>query len=81
MRDESQHKLLAGASCFYTFRVEPTWLEVTTHRIGTHADQIIKVAQLSDLHLQKIGKYEIDVIATIRHINPDLIILCGDIVD
>lgn len=72
---------LAGASGLYAFYIEPTWLEVTTHRIGTPEAQVIRVAQLSDLHLQKIGKYETDVIATVRQINPDLIILSGDVVD
>ena len=69
------------AACIYAFYIEPTWLEVTIHRIGTPPDQSIKVAQLSDLHLQKVGRYETQIIATIRQLNPDLIALSGDVID
>lgn len=69
------------AACAYAFYIEPTWLEITTHRIGTPPEQTIKVAQLSDLHLQKVGRYETHVIATVRQLNPDLIVLSGDVID
>ena len=72
---------LAGVAVLYAFFIEPTWLEVTTQRIGAPVTPVIKIAQLSDLHLQKIGKYEMYVIATIRQINPDLVILSGDVID
>ena len=65
----------------YAFYVEPAWLEVTTHRIGTPPVEVIKVAHLSDLHLQEIGAYETRVIATIRQLDPDLMILSGDVID
>jgi uncharacterized protein len=66
----------------YAFLVEPVWVEVTHHPVnnGSSGDRI-RVAQLSDLHLQKIGRTEQNTLEAVKEITPDVILLTGDVVD
>jgi predicted MPP superfamily phosphohydrolase len=41
----------------------------------------VKVVQISDLHIHRIGRRERKLISTMRDINPDLIFITGDFID
>jgi predicted MPP superfamily phosphohydrolase len=77
--------LLAGAGVLlgiYAFFIEPVWLEISIHSNGRNAaSPLITVAQLSDLHLHDIGRRERAVMAEISRLQPDLLILSGDVLD
>ncbi len=66
----------------YAFQVEPAWVEVTHHPVGTgNSGKPIRVVQLSDLHLQAIGRTEDNTLEAVKSIAPDVILLTGDVVD
>lgn len=66
----------------YAFLVEPAWVDVTHHAVGTgNTGKPIRVVQLSDLHLQAIGRTEDNTLEAVRGIAPDVILLTGDVVD
>lgn len=79
------------ALAVYAVWIEPLWIEVKMHRLGeprpTVADTSgatrprLRIAQLSDLHLQSIGRRETRVAEQIAHLQPDLIVLSGDVID
>lgn len=76
--------LLAGLGillCIYAFAIEPFWIDVVIHPNGKTEGQPIKVVQISDLHLHEVGRRENQVLAEIRHLQPDLLILSGDVID
>jgi predicted MPP superfamily phosphohydrolase len=62
------------------FLREPRQLTVTRHRIGAGA-AFLRVAQISDLHLQTIDEFEAEVASTITHLEPDVIVITGDSID
>ncbi len=67
---------------YYLFWVEPEWLDVRMNVIGgNRSAEKIRVVQLSDLHLQNIGRHEAAVVKAVRNIKPDLIVLSGDAID
>jgi predicted MPP superfamily phosphohydrolase len=66
----------------YAFLIEPVWVEVTHHPVGNGSSgDRIRVAQLSDLHLQNISRTEENTLEAVRDIAPDVILLTGDVVD
>jgi len=66
----------------YAFVVEPNWLEVNIQEVkATAAVGRIRVAQISDLHLQGFGRREATIIEQLQSIKPDLIIFSGDVID
>ena len=66
----------------YAFLIEPAWVHVTHHSIGAGPiEGRIRVAQLSDLHLQEIGRTETNTLAAVKDIAPDVILLTGDVID
>lgn len=73
--------LLAGL-VVYAGYVEPNWLQVTNTKIGNSQSQkALVVVQISDLHLQEIATLERSVIQRVGEIQPDLLVLSGDIID
>ncbi len=75
----------------YAAWIEPLWIEVKMHRLGlssaTSVDTSqaprprLRIAQLSDLHLQGIGRREALVAEQIARLQPDLVVLSGDVID
>ncbi|MFM8354656.1 MAG: metallophosphoesterase [Gammaproteobacteria bacterium] len=67
----------------YAGWVEPAWLEITLHERAdpTAAEPPIRVVQLSDLHLQRMGGLERAVAAAVLAQTPDLVVLSGDVID
>ena len=66
----------------YAFLIEPAWVEITQHPIGAGSIGVrIRLVQLSDLHLQEIGRTETNTLAAVKDIAPDVILLTGDVID
>jgi uncharacterized protein len=77
--------LAAGAATVAAVGIEALWLgprriTVTRHRIGG-GSKPLRVVQLSDLHLQDIDQFEIDVASTVSSLAADAIVLTGDSID
>ena len=77
--------LLAAGAAAAAAGIEALWLEprrvtVTRHRMG-EGSRPLRVVQLSDLHLQDIHQFEIDVASTVSDLAPDVIVLTGDSID
>jgi predicted MPP superfamily phosphohydrolase len=76
-----------GVACLalilaYAGLVEPYRLAVTTHAVDTGAGgDPIRVVQVSDLHMQSVGRRERAVAAEIARLKPDLLVLSGDVID
>ena len=48
---------------FYGYFVEPYWIEVTRHETSAGGKKLgIRIVQISDLHIQKLGKKELVVL-------------------
>lgn len=65
-----------GTWCFF---IEPTWLEVTHHRVVT--DRIrerVRIAIVSDLQTDDPGAYEREVLERTMAEEPDLVLFSGD---
>lgn len=67
--------LLLGA---YAFGVEPTWIEVTRHRLEAPVDPPLKIAHLSDLHSFGMGRRERRLLELLEAEKPDAIVITGD---
>lgn len=77
--------LLAAGAAAAAAGIEALWFEprrvtVTRHRVG-EGSRPLRVVQLSDLHLQDIHQFEIDVASTVSNLAPDVIVLTGDSID
>ncbi|MBN2547268.1 MAG: metallophosphoesterase [Spirochaetes bacterium] len=79
--------ILAFFNCFilsletYGLYIEPFKVEVSNLKIATKKlklDRPIKIAQISDLHIERTTKRELRVLNKIKEINPDIIVLTGD---
>ncbi len=84
MRPEK--KLLVGAATtlviglVHMFLVEPSWLEVTHHLLPSKVNAPLKIAHLTDLHIEKTGRLEQRVLAVLAEESPDIVLLTGDYV-
>ncbi|MGQ0714683.1 MAG: metallophosphoesterase [Gemmatimonadaceae bacterium] len=70
----------AAAVGVEAFVREPRRLTVTRHRIGSGSSPM-RIAQLSDLHLQTIEEFEREVAARVAELAPDVIVFTGDSID
>lgn len=66
----------------YASIIEPRWVVVTQlqKQIGLNG-ATFKIAQLSDLHLTSMGDTEKAALDHIQRLQPDLILLSGDVID
>jgi predicted MPP superfamily phosphohydrolase len=68
----------------YAALVEPRWLEVSEHRVVLGRKTVLegyRVAQLSDLHLSKLGALHQRVIEELGSRAPQLVVLSGDVIE
>ncbi len=66
----------------YALWIEPNWLEVSRHNMGTKTGRTpFRLIQLSDVHLAEIDKPIKKVISAVQELKPDVIVLSGDVVD
>lgn len=77
--------LLAGAGLsvlYYLLKQEDKKLELTTYYIDTDkVDGEYRIALMSDLHNSEFGENNSDLVQAVRELNPDLILMCGDMVN
>jgi hypothetical protein len=70
--------LLAVIAGVDAFLIEPDWIEVTHHRVMAPLSSPLKIAHLTDIHAQGLGRREQRMIAILRDERPDLIAITGD---
>lgn len=76
--------VMAGGVGIEGLLLEPGRVTVTRHRIGatsSAAGATLRVAQLSDLHLKTVGRFEERIATRVEALNPDVIVLTGDSID
>jgi predicted MPP superfamily phosphohydrolase len=74
--------LACGAVLGYGAGIEPNRTAVTRTVLkaaGAANDRVVRMVQLSDLHLRKIGFHEERIAAVVNELRPDLIIASGDV--
>ena len=73
---------LVGSVITYALAIEPFWIKTSTYTIGhPSVSAPVRVAQLSDLHLQTLDKQAIKVIEEVERLKPDLVVITGDALD
>lgn len=76
---------MAQAVYIYAFFIEPNWIQVKKITIQdpslAHALKGIRVMQISDLHITKIGFLETSLIEKVNALSPDIILITGDFVN
>jgi predicted MPP superfamily phosphohydrolase len=76
-----------GAACAAVdaFGIEPRWLQVERHTVAIaglpHALEGLRIAQITDAHLNGLGWVEEAILEAIDHDAPQLVVLTGDLVD
>jgi len=63
------------------FLITPRRLVTSTHRFGEPSGSRIRLLQISDVHLQRIGGLEERLLAAVHDAAADLIVLTGDMID
>jgi len=71
---------LAGVTAD-AFAIEPDRLEVTRHHVGVAGGPMARIIQLTDLHLQSVGRHEERIASAVAALHPDLILITGDSID
>lgn len=62
----------------YARFVEPSWIEVTHHRIRAGIQKPLRIAHVSDLHLRGWGRRENRLLEVIAQEKPEVILITGD---
>lgn len=74
--------VIGGGLFFYSRFIEPNWPRVREVTISDNrlrqAWGEIRIAQISDLHIEKSGRREQKVLQILLQLNPDLIVFTGD---
>src|ERR1700733_1505752 len=58
--------------------IEPNWIDVTHYDIPGSVTSPIKIAQLTDLHTNGLGRRERHVVSILDQEKPDIILITGD---
>lgn len=72
---------VAAGTALNAFAVEPRRVSITRHRLGNPGGRRARITQLTDLHLQSVGRHEERIAAAVETLQPDLIVFTGDSVD
>lgn len=72
---------LVAGTAVDAFAVEPNLVSVTRHRVGASRGHPARITQLTDLHLQAVGRHEARIAEAVAGLQPDLIVFTGDSVD
>jgi len=69
------------ASGVDAFAIEPGRVTVTRHEFGSGDGPVLRLVQLTDLHLHEVGAHEAEVAGAVRRLEPDLILCTGDMIE
>lgn len=73
--------LAVGAlGLLWVFAVEPYWIETTHHTVPAAVTASLRIAHLSDLHTEGVGRLERALLRRLEAEKPDLIVVTGDTV-
>ena len=77
--------LTALGGLFYAFYIEPLWLDVTSTtfteaKLPTGTPPI-RIALISDIHMERWTRREDDTLAKLEALDPDLIVISGDFIN
>lgn len=70
--------IAAGA---YAFGVGPRRLTVTRHAVDGERGPVLRLVQLSDLHLRAMDRHAERIAEVVHELQPDLLVLTGDAID
>lgn len=77
--------VLVGAGVLDSFLIEPSWLDVSYHRVHSTAVwpgiEGLRIAQLTDVHMGEIGKIQDAAIKAVQAIQPHIVVITGDMID
>src|SRR5262245_59456234 len=74
--------IVAAGTATNAFAIEPGRVVVTRHRVGSASGSTsIRLTQLSDLHLQSIGRHQERIAHEVAALQPQLILVTGDAID
>lgn len=62
----------------YAHWIEPVWIKVTRHTIKARVKTPLRIAHLTDLHIDKYDYRERHLLALLRREKPDAILISGD---
>lgn len=74
-----QSLILLGG--LYAFYIEPFWITISMKRIETlkiSTGKQIRIVQISDLHIERITRREMELIRKVNDLEPDVIFVTGD---
>lgn len=70
---------IATALVVYGFYVEPFRIQVSALQIPVDGlSRPVRIVQLSDVHVERTTRREMELVSMVRELNPDLIVLTGD---
>ena len=69
------------ASGLDAFAIEPRRVTVARHALGPEGGPVLRLVQLTDLHLHEVGDHEAEVAAAVRRLEPDLVLCTGDMIE
>ncbi len=76
---------LAGGAFVATgveaFAFEPGRVTVTRHAFGSGDGPVLRLVQLTDLHLHEVGDHEAEVARAATGLEPDLVLCTGDMIE
>ena len=76
---------LAGGAFVATgvdaFAVEPGRVTVTRHAFGSTEGPVLRLVQLTDLHMHAVGGHEVEVARAAARLRPDLVLCTGDMIE
>ncbi len=75
----------------HAFLIEPQQVTISHHNLSEHfaplkqtgqlSGKTLKIAQLTDLHIKQVDRFARKIAAQVNQLQPDMILLTGDIVD
>lgn len=72
---------VAAATGVDAFGIEPRRVTITRHSLGAPTGPLLRLVQLSDLHLRSIGRHEEQIADAVHALQPDLLVRSGDAID
>jgi predicted MPP superfamily phosphohydrolase len=65
----------------YACGIEPSRLTITQHAFGGERGPVLRLVQLSDLHLRAVDRHAERIAEAVHELRPDMLVLTGDAID